>query len=97
VNHNDVLPTDKISDHDTPYILVNIKKERFEPRYKFIRDDKNLDMNSYINDISSLPLNTVYAFDDPEDQIDILNHLILQCIENHAPLKRVKLTHPVAP
>ena len=54
-------------------------------------------MNSYVNEISNLPFSTVYAFDDPEDQIDILNNLILSCIETHAPLKRIKLTRPIAP
>lgn len=36
VIRTDVLETDEISDHDTPYILSNIKKERFEPRYKYV-------------------------------------------------------------
>ena len=64
VNHNHVLPSDEISKHDLLY-LDQHKKERFEPRYNFIRDDKNLDINLYINDISSLALITVYAFDNP--------------------------------
>ena len=44
-----------------------------------------------------LPLNVVYTFNDLEDKLNILNHLILTCIERHAPLKRVKLTHPIVP
>lgn len=28
-------------EHDTPYILTNIKKEQFEPRFEFIHDEKN--------------------------------------------------------
>ncbi|XP_057299344.1 uncharacterized protein LOC130629967 [Hydractinia symbiolongicarpus] len=97
VTNSDVLITDEISDHDTPYILLSIKKERFEPRYKFVHDEKNLDMNSYIDDFSKLPFSLIFTFDDPDEQIDTLNHLILSCIERHAPLKRVKLTRPIAP
>lgn len=39
----------------------------------------------------------VFAFDDPKDKLNILNHLVRTCIERHAPLKRVKLTRPMAP
>ena len=37
-----VIVTEKISDHGTPYVIVNIRKERYEPRYKYIRDGRRL-------------------------------------------------------
>ena len=95
--HSDVIYTDEISDHDMPYIIVNIKKDRFEPRYKFIRNQKNLIMSNYIEEFKQLPFNLIHAFSDPEDQIGILNKLILDCIQNHAPMRRVKITRPTAP
>ena len=94
--HSDVLHTDEISDHDMPYAILNVKKEWYK-RYKYIRSEKNLDMNSYVSDFRELPLNLVYAFDEPDDQVTILNKLVLDCIEKHAPIKRVRLTRPVAP
>ena len=97
VKNTNVVGTDEISDHDTPYVILNIKKERYEPRYRYIRDEKNFNMNEYVKDFSKQPFNVIYAFDDPEDQLNALNSLILNCIERHAPLKRVKLTRPVAP
>ena len=93
----DVIPADEISDHDMPFVTLNIKKPKFEPRYKIIRDEKNLNLNEYVTDFSTLPLNAVYAVEDPDDQVGILNDLILQCIDRHAPLKRAKLTRPPAP
>ena len=42
-------------------------------------------------------MNLVYAFDEPDDQVTILNKLVLDCIEKHALIKRVRLTRPVAP
>ena len=95
--HSDVLHTDEISDHDMPYAILNVKKERYEQRYKYIRSEKDLDINSYVSDFRELPLNLVYAFDEPDDQVTILNKLILDCIEKHAPIKRIRLTRPVAP
>ena len=95
--HHDILYTDEISDHDTPYVIFNIKKQKYEPRYKFIRNEKTLNMNKYICDFQQLPLSVIYSFDDPEDQVSMLNKLITDCINTHAPLKRVKLTRPIAP
>ena len=45
-----------------------------------------------------ISFSTVYIFDEPEDQLFILNKLIiLYCIEEHAPLRRVKFTRTPAP
>ena len=48
-------------------------------------------MNSYTSDFQQLPL------DDPEDQVSIFNKLVVDCINTHAPLRKVKLTRPVVP
>ena len=95
--HTDVLDTDEISDHDTPYVIMNVKKEKFEPRYKYIHDERNFKQDDFKSDFSQLPFNLCFAFDNPEDKLDMLNHLILSCLERHAPIKRVKITRPIAP
>ena len=92
-----VLPADEVSDHDSPFVVLNIRKEHFEPRYKYIRQEKHFQLNNYKNDFSELPLNLVYAFNDPNTQISVLNDLITNCIDHHAPLKRIKFTRPAAP
>ena len=50
--HQDVIPADDISDHDLPYVILNIRKQRFEPRFKYIRNEKELNMDTYIQDLS---------------------------------------------
>ena len=97
VIHHDVLNTEEISDHNTPYIIFNIKKEKYKPRYKFICKEKSLVMENCVTDFQQLPLNLAYSFDDPDDQVAMLNKVITDCINIHAPLKRVKLTRPIAP
>ena len=42
-------------------------------------------------------MNLVYAFDEPDDHYTILNKLVLDFIEEHVPIKTVRLTRPVAP
>ena len=61
-----------------------------------IRDFKNFNPEKYITDFKLLPLNLFYAIDDPDEQVSFLNQFILQCIDDHAPLKKTKLTRPPA-
>ena len=58
---------------------------------------KNFNTKQYYTDFSTLRLSTVYSFDTPENQLAMLNKLILDCIDHHAPLKRTKFTIPPAP
>ena len=37
VIHQDILHTEEITYHDVPYVIFNIKKEKYQLRYKFIR------------------------------------------------------------
>ena len=95
--HTDVLITDEISDQDTRYGNFNIKKKRYEPRYKYVRNGEDLTMNDYVPDFKMLPTSIVFVFDDPNDQIVMCNKMITYCKTDHAPIKKVKFTPPPAP
>ena len=58
---------------------------------------KNFNTKEYYTDFSTLLFSTVYSFDNPDNQLAMLNKLILDCIDHHAPLKRTKFTIPPAP
>ena len=70
--------------------------QKFQPRCKFVCDEKSFNLENYINDFSQLPLSTVYSFEDLDDQVETLNKLITDCLSCHAPTKRLKFTHPLA-
>ena len=95
--HSDVLLCPTVSDHDAPYIIVNVPTNNYEIRYKFIRNLKLFDLETYINDFQTLPFVTVYSFNETDDQLDTLNKLILSVIDKHAPLVKTKSTIPPAP
>ena len=67
------------------------------PRYKYIRIEKNYQQAKYIEDVSSLPFSMIYGIEDPNKKLEIFNDLLSECINNHAPLKRVKVTRPPEP
>ena len=94
---NDVLPCCEISDHDGPYIGINARMERYQPRFKYIRDNSKLVLEDFKADFQKLPFSTVYAMENPEDKLDIFNTLVAECINRHEPLKRIKCTRPQAP
>ena len=58
---------------------------------------RNFNIKEYYADFSTLPFSTVYYFENPDDQLAMLNKLILDCIDRHAPLKRKKITRPPPP
>eukprot|EP00111_Clytia_hemisphaerica_P012789 TCONS_00037612-protein len=86
-----------MSDHDAAFVICNLRKPRFEPRYKFIRNEKNFDLAAFKTDIRQIPFNLVYAFDTAEEKLDIFNKLFTDCLDRQAPLIRQKLTCPPAP
>ena len=69
----DVVFCDEISDHDSPFCILKINKPRYEPRHKYIRDERNLVIENYVNDFRELPLNIVYAFDNTSDKVYSIN------------------------
>ena len=92
--HLDVILCPTISDHEAPYITANMPVNKFETRYKYIRSLKTFEIQKYFQDFKVLPISLVYSFDD---QLDTLNKLILNAINEHAPLMKTKFTRPPAP
>ena len=89
-----VILYETINGHDAPFMVLNIKKQKFQHGYKFLRDGK---LFNHVNDFSQIPLSTVYSFDNPNDQVETLNNLITDCLSRHAPIKGTKFTRPPAP
>ena len=58
---------------------------------------KNFELGKYVQAFKEFQVSLVYSFDDPNDQLDTLNILILNAINEHAPLMKAKLTRPPPP
>ncbi|CAB4033576.1 Hypothetical predicted protein, partial [Paramuricea clavata] len=84
-------------DHDGIYASINVRVPRFEARHKYIRDIKSLNESLFIEDFSTLPLSVIAYTDDPDEQLESLNSLFVECLERHAPLRRVRVTRPPSP
>ena len=92
VTNTGIIPCSIVSDHDVIYTCVNLRPPWFHPRYKFIRDFRNFNEDMFKEDFSTLPLSVIYYLDDPDEQLETLNTLISECLERHAPLRKVRAT-----
>jgi exonuclease III len=97
ITYSNVLPCPTISDHDAPYACVNLKFKRFQTRYKFIRNVKHFDEETFVDDFSTIPFSLVYSTDDLDEKVDLFTSLIKSCLDRHVPLQRMKITRPPAP
>ena len=97
VTNTGIIPCSIVSDHDVIYTCVNLRPPWFHPCYKFIRDFRNFNEDMFKEDFSTLPLSVIYYLDDPDEQLETLNTLISECLETHAPLRKVRATRPPAP
>ena len=82
--HTDVLPCPLVSDHDAVYATINIKVTRFQTRHKFMRNLKNFDESSFIDDFKTLPFAASFGVSNLVEKLKILSSLIKECIEGHS-------------
>ena len=97
VKHTGVIQCPEINDHECPYIIFTVKSKPFELRYKIIRSMKDFDQQHCKETFASLPFTATFALNDPESQLGILNDLIIKHLEEHAPMKRIRVTRQPAP
>ena len=48
VTYRNVLPCSSINDHDAPYVCINVRVKRFQPRYKMIRIERVFDEKKFL-------------------------------------------------
>ena len=61
ISATDVIPTTIVSDHDAPFACINVRVNRYQSRYKYIRNMKTFDQQEFISDLDTLTLNIVYS------------------------------------
>lgn len=80
-----------ISDHDLVYITLNLKDRRPKPVYVIRRSYKHYDASAFAHDISEAPWSVIENFDDVDEKLNAFHLLFDPILDQHAPIKRVKL------
>ena len=80
-----------ISDHSL--VSLTLKFKTLRPRNTFVttRSYKYYDRNCFINDLANVPFHIVDLFDDPDDEVHGFNCLFLQVLDEHAPIRRIRI------
>ena len=85
-----MLPVSK-SDHDLVYITLNVKKTRPKPIYITTRSFKHYNRDAFNRDISMAPWSVIDNFDDVESKLNAFHLLSNLILDNHAPIKHIKI------
>ena len=90
VIETDVIPS-SISDHDLPYVVLRIKKERRKLTYMTVRSFKGYAADRFYKDMSKVPWSLLDIFDDAEDKLYAFNLVFNDILDKHAPIKMMKI------
>ncbi|PFX26966.1 hypothetical protein AWC38_SpisGene8366 [Stylophora pistillata] len=58
---------------------------------------KNFDEQAFVADLDQAPFSLISLSDDPDFQLNLLNSILVEHIDRHAPLRCVHFTRPPAP
>ena len=53
------------SNHDQPYIIVNMPVNKFETRIQIHKELENFELEKYVGDFKALLISLVYSCDTP--------------------------------
>ena len=70
---------------------MKIKADRLPARNVTYRCYKQLNEEHYSEDISHIPLSVCEVFDDPSDNYWMLQTMLKEIMDEHAPLNKFKL------
>lgn len=80
-----------ISDHFLDFTDINLKSPKQAATYVVTRSFCNYKADQFATDITHIPSDTVNLRDSVDDRLNAFNELFLACLENHAPLRTVKI------
>ena len=80
-----------ISNHDIVCATLRLKNQRQKPTYITTRSFKNYRPDQFLADVSQIPWSVLDIFDDPEDKLNAFNLLFNNVLDEHAPIKTVKI------
>ncbi|XP_074635839.1 uncharacterized protein LOC141894176 [Acropora palmata] len=87
-----------INDHFLVHVVISLRPPKEAPTYIVTRSFRNYKADQFANDIAYIPWNTVNLIDESVDNsLDAFNDLLLACLDDHAPIKTVKMRHKPNP
>ena len=70
---------------------MRISRPKVEAKYVTTRSYSGYVPDNFCEDLSLVPWHMVYFFDDIDSQVETFNSLFLDLLDQHAPIKRIKV------
>ncbi|XP_022781959.1 uncharacterized protein LOC111322975 [Stylophora pistillata] len=80
-----------ISDHNLVEVTLRINRPKAKAKYVTTRSYSGYAPDSFCEDLSLVPWHMVYFFNDIDSQVETFNSLFMDVLDQHAPVKRVKI------
>jgi hypothetical protein len=80
-----------VSDHDLVYLTLRLKKPCTKPVYINIRSFKHYNREAFYNDISQALWPVIDVFTDIDDKVNPFNTMFNDILNQHAPIKSIKV------
>lgn len=87
-----VLDCSTFSDHCLVYCRVGISKIKIEPIVYTYRDFNNFNKHNFDVDLMTINFEQIYYLNNVELKVKILNTLLLDSFNVHAPIKTVRIS-----
>ena len=85
------------SDHLPIFIRISSSVTQQQPTTVTLRSFKHFCRANFENDLSTAPWQVLDIFDDPDDKLEAFNLLFIEILDQHAPLKTVRVKKKPSP
>jgi hypothetical protein len=90
IKQTKVIPN-SISDHDIVMSILALKKCRPKPVYVSVRSLKHYNKDSFCEDIFNASWSVINYFEDINDSLNAFDLLFNEILDQHAPIRKVKV------
>ncbi|XP_068737945.1 uncharacterized protein [Montipora capricornis] len=85
------------SDHYLVFAVLNLRMPKPPAAYVFARSYKYYDRQSFLSDLNKIPWYEIILSDDVNEKLLHFNGAFVRVLENHAPIKEIKIKHRRCP
>ncbi|KAG5869787.1 hypothetical protein JTB14_004864 [Gonioctena quinquepunctata] len=68
-----------------------------ETRYITFRDYKHFQLSLFLADLGEVSWNTIYTLQNVDEQVEYFNRELINLLDAHAPLRKIKVSKPYSP
>lgn len=86
-----------VSDHYLTYCELSNIKVKNNIKFVQYRDFKYFNEQSFVQDLNMVDWDYIYSLSDVDDMLNFFNENVMQLFDNHAPLRKVRVSKPPAP